>query len=201
MNASSIKTLILFPFLLIFNFDLAVAQFVKKLIPDAAITQYAGSIGYFSVGLSYDIFKNKRGNIDVNFGFVPASKGGYMHIVATKFTYRPFVINIKNKLTIYPINPGLFLSYTFDNELSRSFSKDQYPRGYYYWSEAIRPHLSFSHELKFDTRKIWNNGLSAITIYSEFNSNDYYLVNYFQNTSSLKITDIFKLGIGAKIHF
>lgn len=70
------------------------AQKKSFLVPDAAIIQYAGSIGYFSVGAGYEIFKNKRGNIDFNYGYVPASKGGKLHAltanVNSKFTFINF---------------------------------------------------------------------------------------------------------------
>lgn len=174
----------------------------KFLIPDAAIVQYAGSIGYVSVGAGYELFGNGRGNMDVNYGYVPKSKGGDLHIFSAKFAYRPFVIRIKDWATIYPINPGVFISYTTNDELSFNFPTDNYPKGYYYWSEAVRPHLSFSNEFKLHHKKLLDkSGLKALSIYSEFNTNDYYLVNIFQNAKTLPVGDIFKLGIGLRAKF
>ncbi|MES2826795.1 MAG: hypothetical protein V4687_01515 [Bacteroidota bacterium] len=174
----------------------------RFLIPDEGILQYAGSIGYVSIGAGYEIFGNKRGNIDLNYGYVPESKGGSLHMVTAKFAYRPFVIRIKDKLKIYPFNPGVFVTYTFNKELSFNFPTDNYPKGYYYWSEAARPHLSFSTEVEINNGKLLDKtGLKALSIYSEFNTNDFYLVNYLQNTTSLSVTDIFKLGIGLRMKF
>ena len=174
----------------------------KFLIPDDAILQYAGSIGYLSVGAGYELFGNKRGNIDINYGYVPESKGGALHIVTAKFAYRPFVINISNWAKIYPFNPGVFIRYTFNRNLGFNFDTVQYPKGYYYFSEAARPHLSFSNEFQLTKGKtLERTGLKALSIYSEFNTNDYYLVNYFQNTKALSVTDIFKVGIGIRAKF
>lgn len=180
----------------------ALAQGLGFLIPDAAIAQYAGSIGYFSGGVGYDIFKNKRGNIDLMYGFVPGNKGGVLHAATAKFAYRPFVYKIKDWAIIYPINPGFFVSYTFHRELSTSFNTDQYPKKYYYWSEAIRPHLSFSNEIELNAGKLLKGAkIKSITLYSEFNTNEYYLVNYLQNIPALTLSDVMQLGIGTRIKF
>ncbi|RZK82587.1 MAG: hypothetical protein EOO92_01220 [Pedobacter sp.] len=174
----------------------------KFLIPDDAIVQYAGSIGYISIGAGYEIFGNKRGNIDLNYGYVPKSKGGELHMFTAKFAYKPFVIKIKDWAVIYPFNPGVFVTYTVDDALSFNFPTDVYPKGYYYWSEAVRPHLYFSNEFRLTKSSMLDKtGLKALSIYSEFNTNDYYLVNFFQNTSTIPITDIFKLGIGIRAKF
>ncbi|MEJ7557721.1 MAG: hypothetical protein WKF66_05385 [Pedobacter sp.] len=174
----------------------------KFLIPEDVIIQFAGSIGYLSVGAGYELFPNKRGNIDINYGYVPESKGGSLHIVTAKFAYRPFVINISNWAKVYPFNPGLFVRYTFNKNLGFNFDTVQYPKGYYYFSEAARPHLSFSNEFQLTKGKVLDRtGLKALSIYSEFNTNDYYLVNFFQNSTALSVTDIFKLGIGIRAKF
>ncbi|RZL15020.1 MAG: hypothetical protein EOO89_15115 [Pedobacter sp.] len=178
------------------------AKAQKFLIPEEAIVQYAGSIGYLSVGAGYELFGNKRGNLDINYGFVPESKGGALHILTAKFAYRPFVIKIGNFAKIYPFNPGIFIRYTLNNNLGFNFDTVQYPKGYYYFSEAARPHLSFSNEFQLTKGKVLKRtGLKALSIYSEFNTNDYYLINYFQNTTALSVTDIFKLGIGIRAKF
>ena len=198
MNVYFSRTIIMIT-LLSLSFSAKAQRF---LIPDDAIVQYAGSIGYVSIGAGYELFSNKRGNIDVNYGYVPKSKGGELHMFTAKFAYKPFVIKIKDWATIYPFNPGVFVTYTVNNALSFNFPTDNYPKGYYYWSEAARPHLSFSNEFQLTkSRMLEKTGLKALSIYSEFNTNDYYLVNYFQNTSSLSVTDIFKLGIGVRAKF
>lgn len=178
------------------------AQNMDFLIPDAAIIQHAGSIGYFSVGAGYEIFKNKRGNLDFHYGYVPASKGGELHTLAVKFAYKTIEVELNDFIKLFPLNPGLFLSYTFHDELLLKFSSSQYPVGYYYWSTAIRPHLSVSNEVEFDLDKFKKNfGIERISVFTEFNTNDYYLINYVQNTSTISLTDIFMLGIGVRLIF
>ncbi len=172
------------------------------LIPDELIVQHAGSIGYFSAGAGYKFFKDDRGNLDLLYGFVPASKGGKLQIITAKFAYKPFVVKLNKIGTLYPFNPGLFLTYTAHEDLQLKFSKDNWPKGYYFWSEAIRPHISFSNEIEFSELKfIKEAGLKSFSLYSEFNSNEWYLVNYFQNAPEVSVTDVFKLGIGLRVRF
>lgn len=178
------------------------AQKLKVLIPDEAILQYAGSIGYFSAGAGYEAFENKRGSLSFHYGYVPEDKGGELHIATVKLAYKPWRISLKDWGTLYPFNPGLFMSYTFHRHLSISFPSGQYPGDYYYWSEAIRPHLSFNSEIELDApAALKNRGIRALGLYIEANTNDYYLINYVQNTSALKIDDIFQLGIGLRVKF
>lgn len=178
------------------------AQKLKFIIPDAALIQYAGSIGYFSLGAGYEIFKNKRGYLDLNYGYVPASKGGELHAITVKLAYKPFEIQLSDWGKLYPFNPGFFLSYTFHEDLSFKFHSSEYPSGYYYWSPALRPHLSVSNEIEFSIPKTLSGwGIKKMGIYSEFNTNDFYIVNFFQNTSSLSLSDAFQLGIGIRLKF
>lgn len=178
------------------------AQKLDFLVPDDVLIQYAGSIGYFSVGAGYELLKNKKGSLDFTYGYVPGSKGGRLHIVASKFAYRPFEIKVKDWAKIYPFNPGVFFSYTFHEDLEINFPRHQYAKNYYYWSEAIRSHLSFSAELQLiEEGLLKTTGFKAITLYSELNSNDFYLINYFQNLEELSLLDVFKLGIGLRLKF
>lgn len=174
-------------------------QAIKKLTPDHAMIQHAGSIGYVSVGVGYDLFKNNRGNLDFIYGYVPKSQGGTLHIASTKFAYRPLQIKLKNAATIYPVNPGVFFSYHFGKQFDIAFDRDQYEKGYYGWSTAIRGHVSLSNEIKLHT----GDKLKSVTLYSEFNTSDLYLASiFFKNNSKwLSPEDIIKLGIGIKVGF
>lgn len=201
MNRSTFKYAIIIWILSAFP-PKASAQKLRFLIPDGAIVQHAGSIGYFSGGVNYNFFKNQRGSFDVMFGVLPESKGGSFKTLSTKFAYRPFEIKVNDWLIFHPVNPGAFLSYTLDKEFDLTWDKDQYPKGYYYWSEALRFHVSFGSELKFNTTELWDSKkIKALTLYYEINTNDMYLVNYIQNTQAVSVTDIFKAGIGIKASF
>lgn len=178
------------------------SQKLNTLIPDAGIVQHGGSIGYFSVGAGYEIFKNKKGYLDLSYGYVPASKGGKLHALTVKIAYKPLELKLNDWAKLYPFNPGFFLSYSFQEDLAFKFHSNEYPRGYYYWSPALRPHLSIANEVELSMPKNWDNkGIHKIGLYTEFNTNDFYIVNYFQNASSLSLADVFQLGIGIRLKF
>jgi hypothetical protein len=201
MNVSTFKYILTVLLLAGLSFTSS-AQKMRFLIPDGVVLQYAGSIGYFSGGIDYDLFRNKRGSLDILYGFVPKSKGGAFSTLSTKFAYRPFEIKVSPWLIIHPVNPGLFLSYTLDKNFDLIRDRDQYIKGYYSLPEALRTHVSLSSEFTIDTAVLGKSKkLRTVTIYYEVNTNDIYLVNYFQNTRGLSLGDVFKAGLGIKASF
>ena len=201
MSASIFRYIVLF-YLLSAVPTISHAQKMRFLIPDGAVIQHAGSIGYFSAGVDYDLFRNKRGSLDLLYGYVPESKGGAFSILSAKFAYRPFEIKVAPGLLFHPVNPGLFFNYTIDKNFDLLRDRDQYIKGYYYLSEALRAHVSLSSEVSVDPAVLGQKGpLRAVAIYYELNTNDMYLVNYFQNTKGLSLSDVFKAGLGIKVSF
>jgi hypothetical protein len=195
------KKIVALGILLIVSINLN-AQKLKFLIPDAVLAQYAGSIGFINAGISYNLFKNKKGSLDLLYGYIPENKGGAFSTVSTKFNYRPFVIKSGKNLIFYPINPGAFISYTVNKDFDLTWDRGQYPKGYYYWSEALRFHLAFSSEVKIKTPALFKNEqLKSVSLYYEINTNDVYLINYVQNKRYLDITGIFKAGLGIRANF
>jgi hypothetical protein len=174
----------------------------KFLMPKTAMIQHAGSIGYNAFGIGYNLFRNNNGSLDLSWGYVPKSKGGRQDIFAGKFAYRPINMTIKNFGTWSVINPGAFVTYHPGGKFHTTLNKKQYPAGYYWWSSAVRFHLSGSTELKINTRKqLARSGIDQIGVYAEFNTNELYAVSWFKNREHLPIHDIFKLGFGIKAYF
>lgn len=168
------------------------------LIPDYVEIQYAGSIGYMSAGLGYRLSKEKT-TLSFHYGYVPESKGGELHIAAVKFEYKPFTIRIKDKLIFHPVNPGVFISYTFGKQFGLTFDRDQYSKGYYFWSPAVRKHISFSSELKILGDR--SSKIKAISLYTEANTNDLYMISWYENRTKTPISQIFHLGFGVRMNF
>ncbi|WP_233164627.1 hypothetical protein [Pedobacter sp. ASV28] len=46
-------------------------------------------------------------------------------------------------MIFHPINLGTFVSYTLGRNFDKKFDPNQYPDGYYWWSTAMKIHLSF----------------------------------------------------------
>jgi len=170
----------------------------KALRPDEVGIQYSGSIGYMSIGVGYNLLKEKT-LLSFHYGYVPEDKGGELHIAAVKFQYKPFTIHISDKVIFHPVNPTVFASYTFGKQFGLKFDRDQYAKGYYFWSPALREHLAFSSEFKILGDK--SSKIKAISLYTEANTNDLYMISWFENRTTTPINDIFHLGFGVKMIF
>lgn len=176
----------------------AQSRFWSKLKPDQANLQYAGSIGFVSMGAGYDLFHEKA-ELSFHLGYVPESLGGELTIVAIKFHYKPFTIKAGDKFIIQPFNPVFFPSYTLGQNFDFKFEKPQYRKGYYFWSSALRLHLGASADVKILTSP--NSKIKWIGLYAETNTNDLYLLSWFKNRTSTPFYKIFKLGYGVKMGF
>jgi len=173
-------------------------KLLKLLRPDQVGIQYAGSIGYASFGIGYNLFKEKTA-LSFHYGYVPEVKGGELHIAAVKFEYKPFAIAIGKQLIFHPFNPVVFLSYTIGKNFAFKFDKDQYMDDYYFWSPALREHLGFSSELKILGDK--SSKIKSISLYTESNTNDLYMVSWYANRTTIPIYKIFHLGFGVRMNF
>ncbi|MXV52323.1 hypothetical protein GS399_15210 [Pedobacter sp. HMF7647] len=174
----------------------------KFLIPKNVTIQYAGSIGFISGDFGYNLFKKERGTMDFGYGFVPASKGGPLNILNVKFSYKPFNIKLKEWGNLLPVNPGFFISYHLGSNYHIGWNDDQYPKGYYWWSTALRPNISLSSELKIKPNIIFTKSrMRYISIYTEVSTNELYFISFVQNHDEFPFTNILKLGIGTKLYF
>jgi len=173
-------------------------SFLKRIEPDQVNLQYAGSIGFISGGIGYNLF-NEKAALSFHYGYVPKSKGGWMSIFTAKFEYKPFCINVKDKLIIHPINPVFFPSYTSGDNFDYQFSTTKYREGYYFWSSALRLHLGAGTEVKILTNK--NAAFKSVSVYAEANTNDLYAISWFENRTSTPFYAMFKLGYGLRLNF
>ena len=64
--------------------------------PDFASVQYAGSIGFISGGIGYDL--SRRTAVSIHYGYVPKNRGGELHIVAAKLLVNTWSFRISERL-------------------------------------------------------------------------------------------------------
>ncbi|MGN7889928.1 hypothetical protein ACN9ML_01275 [Dyadobacter endophyticus] len=173
------------------------AQFLKNLVPDHLGVQYAGSIGWVSVGTGYDLFRS-RIRTGLHYGYLPKDFGGELHILSASVYCQPLKIKVAKAFTIHPLDIGIKSAYHFGDQFYLNWP-ERFPRGYYWWKSALRLHLATESSV---TRELKNAGsIKAVTGYIELNTNDLYLVSYVLNPTVLAITDIIKIGCGIRIHF
>jgi hypothetical protein len=180
------------------SFTAAQAQQAHWSVPDFAVVQYAGSIGYFSAGMGYNVFKS-RARLSTHFGMVPESRGGRLNVASVKLFFNPTTLTVWNRVRMNPIDVGLIGSYNYGESFETKWPEGVHPKGYYWWNPALRAHLGIESSVTYEFRK--GHSLRAITGYIEYNSNDLYLISFIQNIKTVRLWDIIKLGTGVRIHF
>jgi len=168
----------------------------SDLYPDFITIQYAGSIGFKSMGVGYEI--KDRSRISAHYGFVPASRGGVLHIVTGKYLFTPVKIERSSRLFFQPLNVGAMITYHFGENFYTRWPRDQYPKGYYWWPSALRLHLLLESEITYELK---DSFLKSVSGFVEFNTNDLYVVSYVQNVRSINFFDIVKSGVGVRLRF
>ena len=164
--------------------------------PDFLALQHAGSIGYLSAGLGYDVYQS-RARLSFHYGNVPENLGGDLDIFTGKFLCVPAVIRASEQVIIHPIDVGVMVSYhTGDN--FKSNVPDYFSKNYYWWHTNLRFHVAIEQSVNiyFHERRI-----HRISGYIEFNLNDLYVVSYVTNSSTVGLDELVKAGIGTRIWF
>ncbi len=165
-------------------------------IPDFYKAQFAGNIGFISVGAGY-VHGNEKLETDLLTGFVPKFIGGDRIVTVTlKSTYKPWQRQLNEKYTLVPFTAGLYLSYSFGSQFD-TISPNEYPEGYYWWASSLRVGGFIGGMLvlnKNDTSRIKN-----LTLFYELGSYDLLFLSYIQNTDYLKIWDVTNLALGVKV--
>lgn len=186
-------------FIIILSYSSTVAQDKEHwAVPDFFVIQHAGSIGFFSAGIGFDVFDSK-GRFSTHFGTVPFNRGGIVNVLSTKLFFKPVTTTVWNRVKFNPIDIGVIGSYHYGDDLEANWPEGVHPKGYYWWHPSLRAHLAIESSVTYECRK--GHAFKSVTGYLELNTNELYLISYFQNIRSLRPWDIIKIGAGARIHF
>jgi hypothetical protein len=163
----------------------------KDLLPDHIKVQYAGGIGFISVGAGYSNKKNKL-EADLFYGYLPGSIGGVrIHSLSAKFSWIPYHLSIKNKYRFEPLITGLLINYNFGKQFF-AFDPENYPYKYYSFPTAINTAIFVGS--RFDLNKpAW------LSFYYEILGFDRDILSFADNSNSLKLSDVLTLSLGARI--
>jgi len=193
-----VKSLIVF--LLIFKLS-AVAQSDsistagqnrKWYAPDGILVQYAGGTGLLSAGVVYH--PGKKTEVDITVGYTPPAYGNIY--TANLFTsYRLMHLKINKKLSLDPLNAGLFFNFNFAKNIYVIWPS-RYPERYYWWNSSMRCGPFVNSEIKY----IADDDLN-LRFFFQANTNDLYLLSYANNTGAIMLHQILVFGAGIKIGF
>ena len=164
-------------------------------LPSEAIVQYAGSIGFASLGAGYSL---GRGNFetDILLGYVPKSIGGnHIWTVAVRANWLPWRIKTGKRTSIIPLTTGLMAGYTFGNKYF-ILQPDYYPKKYYTFSTAVHLYYQLGGRFQFE---LFDGKLPDMALYYELNSSAEATFSYAQNRRALSPADIFHLSLGLRV--
>ena len=157
--------------------------------------QFAGGIGFLSVGVGRSFFQDKL-ETDLFLGYLPESIGGdRITTAAIKATYVP-VKPIRFKTVDWqPLRTGVQISYTFGDEYFAFEPHDKYPKSYYGFSTALHGSILLGGQVDF----VRVNRLHNFSAYYEFGSSVEYIISYIQNPKYLGPGKIFNLALGVRM--
>ena len=170
----------------------------NKALPDHIKLQYAGSIGFLSLGAGYET-GNKKFEFDLYYGYVPESVGGVeIHTLTGKTTFLPFKESTNKTVTINPLTLGAYVAYTFGDQYFL-FAPEKYPLSYYDYPTALHVGGFIGGRITKHAKK--KQLFSRIGLYYEIGTTDKEFISYYHNREALKFTDILNIGIGIKGSF
>lgn len=114
----------------------------QSFIPTHLKLQYAGSMGFLSIGTGWDYGKKKQWETDLIVGYVPPAASDKAKVTFTvKQNYIPWKIPLRNdKFFFEPLTTGLYVN-TISGRDFWSTEPEHYPNGYYNMSTKVRFHI------------------------------------------------------------
>lgn len=169
----------------------------KKFLPDYVKMQFAGGIGFLSLGVGYTFF-NQKLDISYFYGYVPEFVSiDDLHSVSLQFTVKLFRFNINHKIEILPLNVGGFIHHSFGSEYWIKLPS-HYPEKYYWWSPGRNAGIFIGGEIKTKILAT-RTPASGTAFYARVGTRGLYLSSKIGN-SSIRVTDIIELGVGFAIY-
>ncbi|AMM49929.1 hypothetical protein TH61_00320 [Rufibacter sp. DG15C] len=164
--------------------------------PYYAKAQFAGDIGFVSVGIGRESI-NRKLNTDLSVGYLPESIGGdAIFTIALKSTMLPLKPARIKTLDWYYFTAGAQLSYTFGDEyFAWEGYLSKYPNSYYRFSTALSVYVFAGGQVDF-TRV---PKLQKFSAYYEVGAPGEYVISHLQNPKYLSLSKIFHLALGVKM--
>lgn len=159
--------------------------------PHFASLQFAGNIGFISLGAGYST-RSGDYQISLLYSYTPASTAGIrVHTITAKNIFNIYPFNIDDRHTLIPYI-GLALSLEAGGR-SFFFQPSHMPKGYYNFPKSI--HLIASGGLKLQHMSDKIKPFRGIEFVAELTTVDAYIW-YKVISDEVKMSDIMSLGLG-----
>jgi len=173
------------------------SMFSKNALPTIFLMQYAGNMGLISIGLGREFNRNKIETFLI-YGVLPNQVNGVgAQTLSLKATGRitQSLISRDCNLKIYT---GIAVISNFTNNVHLNFP-DYYPSSYYDFPTSLHAAPSIGASITWKQRDYIQTN-SSYTLFAEFSTIDYYLINLLNN-KSMKFPDIWNLSFGVSWKF
>lgn len=169
----------------------------KKFLPDYVKMQFAGGIGFVSMGVGYTFF-NQKLEVSYFYGYVPESVStDDLHSVSLQLTAKLLRYKINPNIELMPLNFGWFIHHTFGSEYWIKLP-DHYPAEYYWWSPGRNSGVFIGGEVK--TKLLSNKTpASGTAFYVRAGSRGLYIASKFGN-ATIPLNDIIEFGFGVAVY-
>ncbi len=173
----------------------------KIYYPDHISVQYAGNMGFLSVGVGHS-FLNHKLKTELFYGYLPKLIGGSnIHTISLKFNYKPWFIVINKNNKINPLSFGALVIYTLGDKYFLKQSR-RYPDDYY---KANAVHFNpFLEVSLINKSKFYKNYFNSLELYMDIAVLDEYLGDYIYskfNEGYVKMKDVINLSFGFRLYF
>lgn len=157
-------------------------------VPTAYRLQFAGNMGFLSVGANYYLSKTFDVSLLVGY-FREGIESGKLVTISLKSNFKIYNFKLNNKYSFIP-TAGVNVIWGHTHNTFKALPA-HYPDKYYFQNEIhFAPYIGY-----IISRKVDNKYLSAIEFYSEIGSMDNYVLEYIRN-EYIELKDIINVSFG-----
>jgi len=172
-----------------------------SLIPNIGVWQYAGNIGFVSLGIGWDYGKHDRWETHMMFGYLPAFVMSDDMITFTiRESLNPWRIHCSD---LFSVNPCAF-NFGVNTVLNHEFWISETARygggGYYRFSSKVRFQLGIGSRVNLHIPMKRRRHADTVTLYYDLSTYDLALVSAFSNHHH-RYKDLVALGFGLQYKF
>ena len=164
----------------------------KWYLPDFVKVQFAGNVGFFSVGFGYSVLRHRL-YTELLYGYVPASisKAKDIHTITQKNTFHFFDVSFHG-ITVSPL---IGFTYIFETGNSSFVTlPDKYPENYYRTNAF---HFTFYTGARI-SMKLRGQMIKRVDLYCEAGTVDTYL-GYALMSKEVRLHQITSLALGINL--
>lgn len=167
-----------------------------SLLPNIGIAQYAGNIGFLSVGIGWDYGKENRWETHFLMGYLPHfTFDDDAFTLTLREQYSPCVLSINDRITISPTNVSMSVNAVMNDEF---WFTEPINTNYYRFSSKVRFHLGLGSRLNLYVPSEKKRRFARISLYYELSTYDLAVISIVRNRY-VPFHDILSLGVGLNV--